>query len=105
MLARLIPMSIKYAMSVGIGLFLCFVGLQSSEGIGLVGADTSTLVTLGKHERRGIMSSNKIHQKIYRWMPSEYKDATTGECTGHHMESGTLYMGVYKVSAKDLRAH
>lgn len=69
MLARLIPMSIKYAMSVGIGLFLCFVGLQSSEGIGLVGADTSTLVTLGKHERRGIMSSNKIHQKIYRWMP------------------------------------
>ena len=47
-LARLIPMSIKLGMGVGIGLFLCFVGLQSSEGIGLVAPDSATLVTLGK---------------------------------------------------------
>lgn len=47
-LARIIPMSIKVAMGVGIGLYLCFIGLQSSAGIGLVGADSATLVTLGK---------------------------------------------------------
>ncbi|CEI85922.1 Putative Purine transporter [Rhizopus microsporus] len=46
-LARIIPMSIKIAMGCGIGLYLCFIGLQSSAGIGLVTLDKSTLVTLG----------------------------------------------------------
>ncbi|CAO3629016.1 unnamed protein product [Mucor hiemalis] len=46
-LARVIPMSIKVAMGCGIGLYLCFIGLQSSAGIGLVRLDYSTLVTLG----------------------------------------------------------
>lgn len=46
-LARIIPMSIKVAMGCGIGLYLCFIGLQSSAGIGLVRLDYSTLVTLG----------------------------------------------------------
>ena len=46
-LARIIPMSIKVAMGCGIGLYLCFIGLQSSAGIGLVGLVTSTLVSLG----------------------------------------------------------
>ncbi|KAG1239720.1 hypothetical protein G6F68_018358 [Rhizopus microsporus] len=40
-------MSIKIAMGCGIGLYLCFIGLQSSAGIGLVTLDKSTLVTLG----------------------------------------------------------
>lgn len=48
-LARVIPMSIKVAMGCGIGLYLCFIGLQSSAGIGLVGLDKSTLVTLGMY--------------------------------------------------------
>lgn len=47
-LARIIPMSIKIAMGCGIGLYLCFIGLQTSAGIGLVTLDSSTLVTLGK---------------------------------------------------------
>jgi AGZA family xanthine/uracil permease-like MFS transporter len=42
-----IPMSIKVAMGCGIGLYLCFIGLQSSAGIGLVALDYSTLVSLG----------------------------------------------------------
>lgn len=50
-LARIIPMSIKIAMGCGIGLYLSFIGLQSSAGIGLVGPDASTLVTLGKKAR------------------------------------------------------
>ncbi|ORZ26006.1 permease family-domain-containing protein [Absidia repens] len=73
-LARLIPMSIKVAMGCGIGLYLCFIGLQSSAGIGLVALDKSTLVTLGG-------------------CPAAAKDAD-GICTWGHMESGTLYMGL-----------
>ncbi|OZJ04138.1 hypothetical protein BZG36_02836 [Bifiguratus adelaidae] len=38
-LARLIPMSIKIAMGAGIGMYLAFIGLQTSAGIGLVTAD------------------------------------------------------------------
>jgi AGZA family xanthine/uracil permease-like MFS transporter len=32
----------------GIGLFLAFIGLQNSEGIGLVTYNSATLVTLGE---------------------------------------------------------
>ena len=34
--------------SAGIGLFLAFIGLQASEGLGVVTYDPSTLVTLGE---------------------------------------------------------
>ncbi|KAG2225943.1 hypothetical protein INT45_006639 [Circinella minor] len=73
-LARIIPMSIKVAMGCGIGLYLCFIGLQSSAGIGLVGLDTSTLVSLGA-------------------CPDWAKDEL-GACTGHTMESPTTWMGI-----------
>ncbi|GAN00728.1 inner membrane protein yieG [Mucor ambiguus] len=72
--ARIIPMSIKVAMGCGIGLYLCFIGLQSSAGIGLVSLDLSTLVTLGG-------------------CPSDLKDAN-GVCTAGHMTSPTMYMGL-----------
>ncbi|KAI8358575.1 permease family-domain-containing protein [Blakeslea trispora] len=73
-LARVIPMSIKVAMGCGIGLYLCFIGLQSSAGIGLVRLDYSTLVTLGG-------------------CPSDALDAH-GSCQWGHMTSPTLYMGL-----------
>ncbi|KAI8887960.1 hypothetical protein K501DRAFT_283059 [Backusella circina FSU 941] len=73
-LARIIPMSIKIAMGCGIGLYLCFIGLQASAGIGLVTLDKSTLVTLGG-------------------CPSSALDAD-GVCQWGHMESGTTYMGI-----------
>ncbi|KAI8380307.1 permease family-domain-containing protein [Blakeslea trispora] len=73
-LARIIPMSIKIAMGCGIGLYLCFIGLQSSAGIGLVGLDPSTLVGLGA-------------------CPAEAKDAA-GACKWGTMTSGTTYMGI-----------
>ncbi|KAF9920465.1 hypothetical protein FBU30_009705 [Linnemannia zychae] len=50
-LARLIPHSIKIATGAGIGLYLCFIGMQSSAGIGLIGADPATLVRLDGCER------------------------------------------------------
>ncbi|CAO3661745.1 unnamed protein product [Umbelopsis ramanniana] len=73
-LARLIPVSIKIATGAGIGLYLCFIGLQTSAGIGLITADASTLVTLGGCD-------------------SQYKDEN-GVCTGHHMESGRTWLGI-----------
>ncbi|KAH8550347.1 permease family-domain-containing protein [Umbelopsis sp. PMI_123] len=73
-LARLIPVSIKIATGAGIGLYLCFIGLQSSAGIGLITADASTLVTLGGCD-------------------SQYKDEN-GVCLAHHMESGRTWLGI-----------
>ncbi|XAR71874.1 hypothetical protein NMG60_11018318 [Bertholletia excelsa] len=46
-LAKLVPKPVRISSSAGIGLFLAFIGLQSNEGIGLVGFSSSTLVTLG----------------------------------------------------------
>ncbi|PKA57816.1 Adenine/guanine permease AZG2 [Apostasia shenzhenica] len=45
-LARLVPRGIRLASAAGIGLFLAFTGLQSGEGVGLVGSSSSTFVTL-----------------------------------------------------------
>ncbi|KAF9104442.1 hypothetical protein BGX29_001864 [Mortierella sp. GBA35] len=72
-LARLIPQSIKIASGAGIGLYLCFIGLQSAAGIGLIGGDPATLVRLD-----GCI-----------------KD-TTGACIdGTHMRSPTTWMGIF----------
>ena len=46
-IAKLIPNNIKYSITVGIGLYLAHIGLQSSNGIGLITGDPATLVTLG----------------------------------------------------------
>ncbi|KAI8061884.1 permease family-domain-containing protein [Gilbertella persicaria] len=73
-LARIIPMSIKIAMGCGIGLYLCFIGLQSSAGIGLVGMDASTLVGLGA-------------------CPAAAKNSD-GACQWGTMTNGTTYMGI-----------
>ncbi|KAG0267705.1 hypothetical protein BG011_000016 [Mortierella polycephala] len=71
-LARLIPSSIKIATGAGIGLYLCFIGLQSSAGIGLIGADPATLV--------GLVGC--------------VKDAA-GDCIdGTRMESPTTWIGI-----------
>ncbi|KAI9242082.1 MAG: permease family-domain-containing protein [Podila humilis] len=73
-LARCIPRNIKVATGVGIGLYLCFIGMQSSAGIGLIRADPATLVGLGG-------------------CSSEYLDAS-GACISHRMESPRTWMGV-----------
>ncbi|XP_043723480.1 adenine/guanine permease AZG1 [Telopea speciosissima] len=46
-LAKLVPKPIRISSSAGIGLFLAFIGLQSSQGLGLVSYNSATLVTLG----------------------------------------------------------
>ncbi|KAJ2500496.1 hypothetical protein GGH96_002644 [Coemansia sp. RSA 1972] len=72
--ARLIPASLKTATGTGIGIYLAFIGLQSSAGIGLITASSSTLVELGG-------------------CPPEYRDENN-ICTAHHMEGGPMWLGV-----------
>ncbi|GBB85696.1 hypothetical protein RclHR1_12180005 [Rhizophagus clarus] len=74
-LVRIIPMSIKTATGTGIGLFLTFIGLQKSAGIGLISYDPSTIVTLGG-------------------CPLSELDQT-GKCLSHHMESATTWLGIF----------
>ncbi|PSS07710.1 Adenine/guanine permease [Actinidia chinensis var. chinensis] len=71
-LARLIPKPVRLACAAGIGLFIAFVGLQAHQGVGLVGPDSATLVT--------ISACTSI-------------DPVTGECTGGKMRSPTFWLG------------
>lgn len=71
-LARLIPRSVRLACAAGIGLFIAFVGLQGHQGVGLVGPDSSTLVTLSA---------------------CAVTDPASGECIRGKMESPTFWLG------------
>ncbi|KAH6812341.1 Xanthine/uracil permease family protein [Perilla frutescens var. frutescens] len=71
-LARLIPSSVRLACAAGIGLFISFVGLQSHQGVGLVGSDASTLVRLSACKNM---------------------NPTSGECIGGQMQSPTFWLG------------
>jgi AGZA family xanthine/uracil permease-like MFS transporter len=46
-LIELIPKPVLYGTAVGIGCFLAFIGLQKSEGLGMITYDGATLVGLG----------------------------------------------------------
>ncbi|KAK1312184.1 Adenine/guanine permease AZG1 [Acorus calamus] len=59
-LARLVPRPVRVASSAGIGLFLTFIGLQNNQGIGLVGFNSSTLVTLAACPRDARMSVAQV---------------------------------------------
>ncbi|KAJ2838262.1 hypothetical protein J3B02_006369, partial [Coemansia erecta] len=72
--ARLIPLSLKTATASGIGIYLAFIGLQSSAGIGLITGSSATLVELGG-------------------CPPGYRDENN-VCTAHHMEGGPTWLGV-----------
>lgn len=47
-LIQLVPKSVMLATAGGIGIFLAFIGLQGSEGLGMIVYDSATLVTLGE---------------------------------------------------------
>ncbi|CAN8253492.1 unnamed protein product [Cochlearia groenlandica] len=72
-LARLIPQTVRLACAVGIGMFIAFVGLQMNQGVGLVGPDKSTLVTI---------------------TACSETDPVTGACLGGKMESPTFWLAV-----------
>ncbi|KAJ3172583.1 hypothetical protein HDU88_005912 [Geranomyces variabilis] len=74
LITKAIPASIKTASACGIGLFLAFIGLQSSAGIGLIGGDSATLVSLAG-------------------CPNSAKD-DEGRCLHGTMTSPTLWIGI-----------
>lgn len=56
-LVEYMPKSILLATSAGVGMFLAFIGLQASEGIGVVTYNGATLVTVG-----GCAPEYRLHQ-------------------------------------------
>ena len=46
-IVQFIPKPVRIATSAGIGLFLCLLGMQTAEGIGLIVSDTATGLTFG----------------------------------------------------------
>lgn len=72
-LAKLIPHSVRLACGAGIGLFIAFVGLQANQGVGLIGPDPSTLVTMTACART---------------------DPDTGECMGGKMQNPKFWLGL-----------
>ena len=88
-LMNLIPQHIKYAMSVGIGLFLAHIGLQSAEGIGLVTADLATGITLG--------GCDLDKQVCFDFSEGDWTTSGTGgfcQCLEGTMEGPTTWLGI-----------
>jgi len=102
-LIKLLPRTLALSMSAGIGMFLAFIGLQGSEGIGAVAADGATLVTLG-----GCPTANRVPSYFIsdadlplvcnppagEFAPYTGPKSDNFMCLGHKMESATLWLGL-----------
>lgn len=95
-LAKLVPKPVRISSSAGIGLFLAFIGLQSNQGLGLIGYSSSTLVTLG-----GCPSSARAALAPVTTLPNGTVSLIPGGtisgdilCLHGRMESATLWLGV-----------
>ena len=95
-LARAIPRPVRISTGAGIGLFLAVIGLQSNQGIGLIGFSPSTLLTL-----TGCPPSDTI--PVFPVVSGT--DGTTQLlpggtassnilCVRNRMESATLWLGI-----------
>ncbi|KAK4756021.1 hypothetical protein SAY87_009778 [Trapa incisa] len=95
-LAKLIPKPVRISSSAGIGLFLAFIGLQSSQGIGLIGYSSSTLVTLGgcpTSSRAAVAPVVKAPNGTVTLMSG---GTVSGDilCLHGRMENPTLWLGI-----------
>ncbi|KAG9014279.1 hypothetical protein FRB94_013589 [Tulasnella sp. JGI-2019a] len=76
-LARIIPRSLTLATGAGIGLFVAFIGLQPSSGLGVIGGDYTNLVGLGG-------------------CPTQYTDSLHPYvCLSHVLQSPTTWLGIF----------
>ncbi|XP_050225066.1 adenine/guanine permease AZG2-like [Mercurialis annua] len=71
-LARLIPNPVRLACAAGLGIFIAFIGLLIHQGVGLIGPDPSTLLTL-----TACSDTNPV----------------TGECIAGKMHSPKFWLG------------
>ncbi|KAF8009868.1 hypothetical protein BT93_J0756 [Corymbia citriodora subsp. variegata] len=95
-LAKLIPKPVRISSSAGIGLFLAFIGLQNSEGIGLVGYSGSTLLTLGGCPSSSLVSVAPV-ENAANGTVSLLPGGTTSAaiyCLHDRMESPTMWLGI-----------
>ncbi|KAJ1695362.1 hypothetical protein LUZ63_012060 [Rhynchospora breviuscula] len=94
-IAKMVPKPVRIASSAGIGLFLAFIGLQNSEGVGLVSFNSATLVTLGAcptANRVAVAPVQTFDNGTVILMPG---GAASGGimCVGGKMESATFWLG------------
>ncbi|KAJ3688334.1 hypothetical protein LUZ61_017498 [Rhynchospora tenuis] len=94
-IAKMVPKPVRIASSAGIGLFLAFIGLQNSEGVGLVSFNSATLVTLGAcptANRVAVAPVQTFDNGTVILMPG---GAASGGimCIGGKMESATFWLG------------
>lgn len=95
-LAKLVPKPVRISSSAGIGLFLAFIGLQNNQGIGLVGYNPSTLVTLGgcpSWSRTSVAPVLTTANGTVSLLPG---GTVSGDifCLRDRMESPTLWLGI-----------
>ncbi|KAD4585963.1 hypothetical protein E3N88_23564 [Mikania micrantha] len=95
-LAKLIPKPVRISSSAGIGLFLAFIGLQSSQGIGLIAYSSSTLVTIGacpSSSRASVAPVFTFPNGTVALLPG---GTVSGDimCLHNRMESPTFWLGV-----------
>lgn len=95
-LAKLIPKPVRISSSAGIGLFLAFIGLQSSQGIGLIGFSPATLLTIG-----GCPESSRVSvAPVVSYRNGTVELMAGGAvssgilCLNGRMESPTMWLGV-----------
>mmetsp|Transcript_30092 Transcript_30092/g.66667 ORF Transcript_30092/g.66667 Transcript_30092/m.66667 type:complete len:637 (-) Transcript_30092:1727-3637(-) len=112
---RLVPKAIMLATAGGIGIFLAFVGLQSSQGIGLITYDATTLLALGgcPPDQRSpqytisadqalavckcqLLNVNGTLQAVPTpGSPGLGVASATYACTGNRMRSATTWLGIF----------
>lgn len=94
-LAKLVPEPVRISSSAGIGLFLAFIGLQSNQGVGLIGYSSSTLVTLGgcPSSARAAVAPVMTSNETLSLIPG---GTVSGDilCLHGRMQSPTLWLGV-----------
>ncbi|PRQ59589.1 putative xanthine/uracil/vitamin C permease [Rosa chinensis] len=95
-LAKLIPKPVRISSSAGIGLFLAFIGLQSNQGIGLVGYSSSTLVTIGACPASKRVSLAPVVTAANGTVSLLAGGTVSGDifCTQGRMESPTFWLGI-----------
>ncbi|KAL7585375.1 hypothetical protein Lser_V15G44036 [Lactuca serriola] len=95
-LAKLVPKPVRISSSAGIGLFLAFIGLQSNQGIGLIGYSSSTLLTIGAcpiSSRASLAPVITFPNGTVTLLPG---GSVSGDimCLHNRMESPTFWLGV-----------
>jgi len=106
-LIQLAPKSLMLSTSAGIGLFLAFIGLQTSNGLGVVTFETATLVTLGgcpvsdrapmytlTADAASQVCNATAAAAAGATIPNLGNASSNTQCLRNRMESATVWLGI-----------